>query len=103
MKLFYTELARNDLRTLRDYIARENSQAAVTTSRYIRSRLHDLAILPLTGRSGRLMGTRELFMRRHPYVAVYEVDRAAATVVILRVLHTRQDWPRMTGPSPDAR
>jgi plasmid stabilization system protein ParE len=76
MRLLYTELARNDLRTLRDYIARDNLQAAAETARYIRARLHDLAALPLTGRSGRLPGTRELFMRRYPYVAVYEVDNA---------------------------
>lgn len=93
MRLLYTELAHNDLRNLRNHIARDNPSAAVEVSRTIRDRLRDLATVPFTGRSGRMAGTREFFIRRYRYVAVYEVDEAAAMVVILRILRTRQDWP----------
>lgn len=44
-----------------------------------------------SGRPGRITGTRERIVTGRPYIAARAV--AAATVRILRVLHSVQAWP----------
>jgi toxin ParE1/3/4 len=44
------------------------------------------------GRLGRVVGTRELIINRTPYIAAYLVTKDA--VIILRILHGAQRWPK---------
>jgi toxin ParE1/3/4 len=46
---------------------------------------------PLSGRAGRVEGTRELPISRTPLVVVYEIY--GSIVVIIRILHGAQHWP----------
>jgi toxin ParE1/3/4 len=46
---------------------------------------------PLIGRQGRVTGTRELVLRKTPFIVVYRVR--ADIVEILLVLHAAQNWP----------
>lgn len=46
---------------------------------------------PLSGRLGRVPGTRELVIHHTPYIAVYAVDDSV--VRVLRVIHGAQQWP----------
>jgi len=48
-----------------------------------------------TGRPGRVIGTYEKSLTRFPYIISYELRSIAGreSVVILRVIHTAQDWP----------
>lgn len=90
MKLIWTEPARDDRRVIREYIALDNPVAAVELDEQLSARAGQLAEQPEGGRPGRVAGTRELVAHRH-YVIIYEV--VAATVYILRVLHTSRRWP----------
>jgi toxin ParE1/3/4 len=45
----------------------------------------------LSGRRGKVPGTRELLVQRTPYVAIYELR--GDLVFILRIIHGGQQWP----------
>lgn len=76
-----------------DYIAGEDPRAAEAQDERISTATQRLAAHPHLGRTGREVGTRELVVTRTPFVVVYQVDEAARTVSILRVLHGAQQWP----------
>jgi plasmid stabilization system protein ParE len=46
---------------------------------------------PWIGHAGRVAGTREFVVSRTPCVIVYSVN--AELLTILRVLHSKQQWP----------
>ena len=52
----------------------------------VRAQIERLELYPAYGRPGRWAGTRELVLRRYPYIAVYRVE--AGRVVVIRVQHT---------------
>lgn len=83
--------ARADIRAIRDYIAKDNPQAATKAVQIIRAQVGTLSDQPGIGRPGRIEGTRELVVTGLPYIACYVVSDDAVT--ILRVLHGRQRWP----------
>jgi len=85
MKLLWTELARDDRRTIREYIAQDNPAAAVELDEQLSVRVNQLTEQPDIGRPGRVVGTRELVIHRH-YIVIYDV--VAEKVQVLRVLHT---------------
>lgn len=74
-----------------DYIATDNPAAAVRMDEAIERQTNMLMQYPLMGREGRVNGTRELVIRRSPFIAVYRVQ--AEKIEILRLLHGAQQWP----------
>ena len=90
LQIVWSDEARGDLRSLIEYIAPRNPIAA----RRMKTLL-DEAILPTVEhpylfRPGRVAGTREIVV--HPnYILVYQV--ADSALVVLRVLHARQQYP----------
>lgn len=50
-----------------------------------------LAQFPEIGRPGRVEATRELVVKRTPYIVAYRIE--GNSVQILRVLRGAQDWP----------
>jgi len=48
-----------------------------------------LNLFPLSGRPGRIKGTRELVLNNLPYIVIYSVESA---VNIIRVFHTSQNF-----------
>ncbi|CDZ86576.1 Toxin RelE2 [Citrobacter koseri] len=97
MEIFWTMLASQDRKRIREYIAEQNLMAAIELDERIGYSASSLAGQPYKGRNGRVEGTRELVI--HPHfvlvyvVLVYEVDSQWGKVYILRVLHTAQKWP----------
>jgi toxin ParE1/3/4 len=77
---------------LREYIARDNPNAANRIASALLEAVERLAKLPNLGRSGRVAGTRELVVSGTPYVIAYRLrgDR----LEIVGVFHARQKWPR---------
>lgn len=73
------------------YIAERNPAAAIRVGGAIVAAVRRLAAFPESARPGRVPGTRELVVPRTPYIVVYRVETVA--VVILRVLHSAQQWP----------
>jgi toxin ParE1/3/4 len=75
-----------------EWIAERNPWAALDMGDAVHSAVGRLADYPVMARSGRVAGTRELVVVGTPYIVVYRIEPAA--VVILRVLHGAQRWPR---------
>ncbi|MFN8517423.1 MAG: type II toxin-antitoxin system RelE/ParE family toxin [Thermomicrobiales bacterium] len=91
MRIVWTASARRDLITHFDYLATRDPDAAIRMDDAIRSAIARLTDFPNRGRPGRREATRELVVAHWPYVIVYVVRDA--TVAILRILHTSQEWP----------
>jgi toxin ParE1/3/4 len=71
------------------YIAERNPRAAIKLGDAIEAAVARLALHPESARPGRVPGTRELVVP--PFVIVHRSDRDS--VVIIRLLHGRQEWP----------
>ena len=89
-ELKWTELARNDLFAIIDYISDDNPDAAQRLKDDIAAKASTLPGFPRLYRPGRIEGTREMMVWAN-YVVVYSED--PFTVSILRVLHVAQQWP----------
>jgi len=48
-------------------------------------------VFPMSGRAGRVPGTRELVIANTPFLVAYAIDQAH--IVILAVYHGAQRWP----------
>ncbi len=66
--------------------------------RRLRERLQILAVHPLTGRVGRVDGTRELPLAGLSYIAIYLVSAEAGLIDVVRILHGAQMWPDAEQP-----
>jgi toxin ParE1/3/4 len=91
MKLEWSEAARSDRMRIYDYIDARNPRAAIAVDERIRDALGRLLRFPMSGRIGRVDGTRELVIDRTPYIAAYLMSDKA--IRVLRLLHGAQEWP----------
>jgi len=88
----WTEQAARQLDQAHDYIALSNSaDVAARVVQRILASVERLAAFPMSGRAGRVPGTRELVVPDTPMIAAYAVDRDR--VVILAIHHGTQKWP----------
>ena len=89
----WTQQAARQLDQAHDYIALSNSEDVATrvTMRII-NRVQQLERFPISGRAGRVRGTRELVIPDTPFIIAYAVveDR----IVILALYHGAQQWPK---------
>ena len=90
MRVRWTTEAADDLERICDYIAESSPNSARRVANAIVDGLGSLKTFPHRGRPGRVEGTRELVFVPLPFIAVYEVHDA---VVVLRILHSAQQWP----------
>ena len=88
----WTDQATRQLDQAHDYIALSNSEevAARITMRIVAS-VQRLAAFPMLGRTGRVLGTRELVISNTPFIAAYAIE--GDRIVILAVYHGAQRWP----------
>lgn len=75
-----------------DHIALANSEkvAAEITS-HIVNNIHQLSAFPMSGRSGRVPGTRALVISNCRFLVAYCVEKER--IVILAIYHGAQQWP----------
>ena len=92
MKAVWTRAAIRDLTHAREYIARENPEAAREIAMRIVDATERVIQFPEVGRLGKMHGTRELVVTGTQYLMVYRVKKNA--IHFLRVLHGRQQWPQ---------
>lgn len=92
MQLLWTGPAINDRQCIFDFVGICGAAAAVKLDERICACASQLATHPRMGRRGRARGTRELVVDSQ-YVLVYETGIIDDSVVILRVLHARRQWP----------
>lgn len=88
--LEWRETAREDLRSIFEYIADDNPAAALALLEEIETKVDRLPERPKAYRPGRVDGTREMVVRPN-YLVVYL--ETPDLVTILRVLHAAQMWP----------
>jgi toxin ParE1/3/4 len=90
----WSERAARQLDQLHDFIASSNSQEiADRIAMQIITSVDQLAAFPMSGRSGRVAGTRELVIRNTPFIAAYAIEKAR--ILILAVYHGAQRWPEV--------
>ena len=88
----WTEQATRQLDQAHDYIALSNSEeVASRITQQIVSSVQQLAAFLMSGRAGRVPGTRELVIANTPFIAAYAIDKVR--IVILAVYHGAQRWP----------
>jgi toxin ParE1/3/4 len=90
-EISYSLRAESDRIAHLEYLAQFNVSAAVRIDQEVESQVNVLRRFPLSGRAGRVEGTRELPVSRTPLVVVYEIH--GSVVVIIRILHGAQSWP----------
>lgn len=91
MELHWTPEAIQDRETIYDYIEADNPAAALALDELFAEKAGHLVDHPGLGRTGRVVGTRELVAHQN-YILVYDV--AGDLVRILRVLHATKQWPQ---------
>jgi toxin ParE1/3/4 len=90
--IVWTEQAIQQLDQAHDYIALSNSEkVAARVTKLIVSSVQRLSTFPMSGRLGRVRGTRELVVSNSPFVAAYRIEHER--IVILAIYHGAQQWP----------
>jgi toxin ParE1/3/4 len=88
----WTEQATRQLDQVHDYISLANGETiADQIVVQVLSSIQQLATFPMAGRSGRILGTRELIISNTPFIAAYTVEKNR--IVILALYHGAQYWP----------
>ena len=88
----WTEQATRQLDQAHDYIVLSNcEEVADRITARILSSVQQLAAFPMSGRAGRVPGTRELVIANTPFIAAYAIEKAR--IVILALYHGAQRWP----------
>ena len=91
MQVVWLKSALNNLDEIAEYISQENPQAASQVVDLIVEQVNQLTAQPALGRSGRVVGTRELVVSNTHYLVPYRIKNN--TVEILRVFHTSRRPP----------
>jgi addiction module RelE/StbE family toxin len=90
----WTEQATRQLDQAHDYIALSNrEEVAARVTMQIVTTVQQLASFPMSGRAGRVPGTRELVVANTPFIAAYAIQKAR--IVILAIYHGAQQWPQV--------
>lgn len=87
----WTPAALADLEHILQYTHQFDSTLTVPLGRAIDTACSSLDTFPFLGKPGRTAGTRELFIASYPFVLIYRVRNDIPE--ILRLKHTRQQWP----------
>jgi addiction module RelE/StbE family toxin len=92
--ILWTEQATRQLDQAHDYIALSNSEeVASRITMQIVNTVQQLETFPMSGRAGRVRGTRELVVVNTPFIAAYAIQKT--NIVILAVYHGAQQWPQV--------
>jgi addiction module RelE/StbE family toxin len=88
----WTAQATQQLDQAHDYIALSNSkEVPAQITMQIVTRAQQLAAFPMSGRAGRVPGTRELVISNTPFIAAYAIEKV--DIVVLTIYHGAQRWP----------
>ena len=91
MTVVWSRRAIRHLVYLRKYIENDSEQNARLVANRMLKAVELLLSRPEIGRSGRVVGTRELVVPDTPYVIPYRIRRER--LELIAVFHGRQKWP----------
>lgn len=69
----------------------DDLEAAAQITMQIVTSVQQLDAFPMSGRAGRVPGTRKLVISNTPFIAAYAIEKAR--IVILDIYHGTQHWP----------
>ena len=92
MKSRFSERAIRSLTSIWDHIAKDDPAAASRVVGAIVEAALRLEQFPLSGRAGRVQGTRELVVPGLPYIIPYRV--VDDVVLVSSVINTSRKWPK---------
>ena len=88
----WTDEALRQLDRAHDYVTLSNSEAvADRITEHVFATVQQLRRFPMSGRAGRVSGTRDLVLSNTPFVAAYVIERER--IAILAIDHGAQRWP----------
>lgn len=90
MKIIWSRRAIRHLIALRVYIAEDSVDKAALVAERILNHVDLLATQAQMGRSGRIVGTRELVIGGLPYIIPYRIR--GERLELVAVFHGRQKW-----------
>lgn len=91
MDITWTTEAQKDFAVIRAYLVTEVPGRALSIVTRIDAAADSLIQLPERGRPGRKPDTRELLVKRLPYVIVYRIT--TENIEIVTLVHTSRNWP----------
>ncbi len=91
MKVKWLDDAKDGMKTIHNYIARDNQLAAYQTLKKIKLTVDLLSQYPHMGRVGRVTGTYELVIKNTAYIVPYRIKRNV--IEVLNVFHGAHEWP----------
>lgn len=91
MKIRWSPTDVADLKEIRGYIAKDNLSAARKIPNRTKESVNRYVNFPLSGRPGRVSGTRELVIPETSYLAANTIQ--GDEVRIATLLHGKQMWP----------
>ena len=90
----WTEQASQQLYQAYEYIALSNSEeVADRIAIRVADSVRQLETFPMSGRPGRVAGTRELVVSNTPFIAAYTIDQDR--IGVLAIYHGAQEWPEV--------
>jgi toxin ParE1/3/4 len=91
--IVWTAQAAQELDQAHDDVALSNSEKVATqVTMHIVAGVERLATFPMSGRTGRVRGTRELVISNTPFIVAYRIEHER--VVILAIYHGAQQQPK---------
>ena len=92
MRVDWSTHAVADLKAISEYIEQDrNLETANRATQSIYDAIQNLALTPNSGRSGRIVDTRELPVARLPYIVIDRV--LPERLLVLNIVHGAQRWP----------
>lgn len=91
MIIQWTTPATEELVSAYEYIAAENPSAARAILNHIGKTVEILALHPMAGHKGRVMGARELVAPGTPFIVGYRMEKKE--IWILAVMQAARKWP----------
>jgi toxin ParE1/3/4 len=92
MKARFSERSIRNLTSIWDHISKDSPDAASRVVCTIVEAALRLERFPLSGRVGRVAGTRELVVPGLPYIIPYRIVEDA--ILIPSIIHTSRKWPK---------
>ncbi len=90
LKIQETKLALVNLDEIASYYEQHQPELGYRFATYYYKQIEILKSMPNIGRSGKVMGTRELILHEFPYLVVYRVRKDF--VQILRIFHQHRKF-----------
>ena len=95
MRVFWSSRAKDQLRSIFEYLAERNLEAGYRIRDRIAGRVGELKDHPHLGRPGKVAGTRELAITATPYIVAYRVRRSSREIEIAAIKHAAQRGPNV--------